>query len=67
VVIFSKFAFIYINCPPPLAIGGVSFIVMFIFLHVNYKDETSFANKLKRIDILGDTILMTVPLLFYTL
>jgi MFS family permease len=52
----------YINLP----IGGLSFILMFIFLHVNYQDETTFANKLKRIDIVGNAILMagTVAILY---
>lgn len=44
----------YINLP----IGGLSMIVMFIFLRVGFVDERSLWEKLKRIDIIGNLILM---------
>jgi MFS family permease len=52
----------YINLP----IGGFSLIVMFLFLRVSYRDEMSFANKVKRIDIVGNGILIagTVAILY---
>jgi MFS family permease len=52
----------YINLP----IGGFSLIVMFLFLRVSYRDDMSFANKVKRIDIVGNGILIagTVAILY---
>ncbi|KAK5652234.1 hypothetical protein OQA88_10731 [Cercophora sp. LCS_1] len=44
----------YINLP----IGGLSMIVMFIFLRVNFADERSLMEKLRRIDLIGNAILM---------
>lgn len=52
----------YINLP----IGGVSMVLLFAFLHVNYKKEFTFLQKVKRIDFIGNAILMasTVAILF---
>ncbi|KAK4450286.1 major facilitator superfamily domain-containing protein [Podospora aff. communis PSN243] len=44
----------YINLP----IGGLSMVVMFLFLRVSYRDDRSLAEKLRRIDIIGNAILM---------
>ncbi|CAJ2504341.1 Uu.00g117350.m01.CDS01 [Anthostomella pinea] len=44
----------YLNLP----IGGLSLVVMFFFLHVKYDKEMSFVDKLKRIDYIGNCILM---------
>ena len=44
----------YLNLP----IGGASLLTMFIFLHVNYNREMSFKQKIKRIDLIGNAILM---------
>jgi MFS family permease len=44
----------YIN----LSFGGVSFIVLFGFLQVGSVKETSWRNKLSRIDFVGNAILM---------
>ena len=44
----------YINLP----LGGASLLIMFLFLHVNYKRDTSWINRLKRIDVVGNGILM---------
>ncbi|KAI9703015.1 MAG: hypothetical protein M1820_006006 [Bogoriella megaspora] len=52
----------YLNLP----IGGASLIIMFLFLHVNYNREMSFKQKIKRIDLIGNGILMagTVAVLY---
>ncbi|KAI0378986.1 major facilitator superfamily domain-containing protein [Hypomontagnella monticulosa] len=52
----------WINLP----IGGTSLLLMFLFLHVNYDKEMSFAQKIKRIDFIGNGILMagTVAILY---
>ncbi|MCJ1394423.1 hypothetical protein MMC18_007301 [Xylographa bjoerkii] len=44
----------YLNLP----IGGVAMVMLFMFLHVNYKKEMTFAQKLKRIDYLGNVIVI---------
>ena len=44
----------YINLP----IGGLSLVVMFLFLRVNYVNEGSLWDKLRRIDLVGNGILM---------
>ncbi|KAK0652671.1 major facilitator superfamily domain-containing protein [Cercophora newfieldiana] len=44
----------YINLP----IGGVSMAIMFLFLRVGFRDDRSLLEKLRRIDILGNAILM---------
>ncbi|KAI1660023.1 major facilitator superfamily domain-containing protein [Daldinia decipiens] len=52
----------WINLP----IGGTSLIVMFLFLHVNYGESISFSRKMRRIDFIGNGILMasTVAILY---
>ncbi|KAI1079390.1 major facilitator superfamily domain-containing protein [Whalleya microplaca] len=52
----------WINLP----IGGTSLLAMFLFLHVNYDKEMSFVQKMKRIDFIGNGILMagTVAILY---
>ncbi|KAI9641173.1 hypothetical protein NHQ30_010603 [Ciborinia camelliae] len=52
----------YLNLP----IGGTSLLVLYLFLHVNHNKDMTFAQKLKRIDILGNLILMagTVAILY---
>ncbi|KAJ8133416.1 hypothetical protein O1611_g195 [Lasiodiplodia mahajangana] len=52
----------YLNLP----IGGVAFAVLFIFLRVGYSKEMSFWQKLKRVDLVGNFILVasTVSVLY---
>ncbi|KAK3370719.1 major facilitator superfamily domain-containing protein [Lasiosphaeria ovina] len=52
----------YINLP----IGGVSLVTMFLFLRVSYHDGRSLGEKLRRIDLIGNLILMagTVAILY---
>ncbi|KAI1372088.1 MFS general substrate transporter [Hypoxylon crocopeplum] len=52
----------YLNLP----IGGVAFAMLFVFLRVNYNKEMSFWQKLKRIDLIGNGILVasTVSVLY---
>ncbi|KAI3325969.1 major facilitator superfamily domain-containing protein [Xylariaceae sp. AK1471] len=52
----------YLNLP----IGGAALILLFIFLQVHYDDDTPLLQKLKRIDLLGNTVLIAsvVSLLF---
>lgn len=52
----------YLNLP----IGGVSFVLLFIFLRVKYNKEMSFWKKIKRIDLIGNAILIasTVAILY---
>ncbi|KAI0900417.1 major facilitator superfamily domain-containing protein [Annulohypoxylon nitens] len=47
-------------------IGGVALVVLYFSLHVNYNKEMSFVQKLKRLDLLGNAILMasTVAILW---
>lgn len=45
----------YINLP----IGGFSLALMFLLLQIYYKDNSSLATKLRRIDIIGNSIIMT--------
>ncbi|KAH8897383.1 MFS general substrate transporter [Thozetella sp. PMI_491] len=49
-----------------LPIGGISLLIMFLFLRVGHKDTSSLASKLKRIDVVGNGILMlgTVAILY---
>jgi MFS family permease len=44
----------YLNFP----IGGAALIHLFIFLHVNYEDDAPLSQKLKRIDLLGNFVLI---------
>ncbi|KAI0842318.1 MFS general substrate transporter [Hypoxylon sp. FL0890] len=52
----------YLNLP----IGGVSLLILFIFLQVNYNDHTTFAEKVRRIDFLGNAVLVasTIAVLY---
>jgi MFS family permease len=52
----------YLNLP----IGGAAFIVLFIFLRVNYNKEMSFWQKLQRVDLVGNSLLVasTVSILY---
>ncbi|KAI0203700.1 MFS general substrate transporter [Astrocystis sublimbata] len=52
----------YLNLP----IGGVAFTALFIFLRVNYSREMSFWQKLKRVDLVGNAVLVasTVSVLY---
>lgn len=44
----------WINLP----IGGVSLLCLFFFLHVNYNNHMTFAQKVRRIDFLGNAVLI---------
>ena len=44
----------YINLP----VGGLTFILLFIFLQVGYDKEMSLRQKLKRVDFVGNAMLM---------
>ncbi|KAI1375295.1 major facilitator superfamily domain-containing protein [Hypoxylon crocopeplum] len=52
----------WINLP----IGGVSLVLMWLFLHVQYDKEMSFTEKIQRIDLVGTSILLagTVAILY---
>ncbi|TGO60962.1 hypothetical protein BCON_0031g00400 [Botryotinia convoluta] len=52
----------YLNLP----IGGTSLVILYLFLHVKYNKDMTFAQKLQRIDIVGNAILMigTVAILY---
>lgn len=52
----------YLNLP----IGGAAFIMLFVFLRVNYNKEMSFWEKLKRLDLLSNGLLIasTVSILY---
>ncbi|KAH7322407.1 major facilitator superfamily domain-containing protein [Stachybotrys elegans] len=52
----------YINLP----IGGTSLALMYWFLHLNYDKQMSFTQKIKRIDVVGNEILIasTVAVLY---
>lgn len=52
----------YLNLP----IGGTAAILLFFFLHVGYNRQMTFAQRLKRIDVLGAIILVmaSVSVLF---
>jgi len=52
----------YINLP----IGGAALIILYISLHVNYNREMSFSKRMKRLDLVGNGILMasTIAVLF---
>lgn len=45
----------YINLP----VGGLSFILLFLFLQVGYQNNTTLLEKFRRIDLIGNVILMT--------
>ncbi|KAM0715208.1 hypothetical protein Q7P37_009673 [Cladosporium fusiforme] len=52
----------YINLP----VGGLSFVLLFIFLRVEYQRDASMRKRLQRIDYIGNAILMasTTALLY---
>ncbi|GAP85078.1 putative multidrug resistance protein fnx1 protein [Rosellinia necatrix] len=52
----------YLNLP----IGGVAFATLFVFLRVGYSKEMTFWQKLKRIDLVGNAVLVasTVSILY---
>lgn len=52
----------YLNLP----IGGVSLVVLFFFLNVNYSDRSTFAQKMRRVDFLGNAVLVasTISVLY---
>jgi hypothetical protein len=52
----------YLNLP----IGGVAFVLLFVFLRVKYNKEMTFWQKIKRIDLIGNAILIasTVSILY---
>ncbi|KAH8904951.1 DNA repair protein RAD50 [Coniochaeta sp. PMI_546] len=52
----------YINVP----VGGAAMVMIFLFLQVRYNKEMSLAQKLRRIDYIGNTILVgsTVAVLY---
>ncbi|OTA89148.1 hypothetical protein M434DRAFT_374057 [Hypoxylon sp. CO27-5] len=52
----------YLNLP----IGGLSLVILTIFLRVNYNDHTTFSKKLRRIDFLGNSVLVasTIAVLY---
>lgn len=52
----------YLNLP----IGAAAFAVLFVFLQVNYDKEMSFLQKLSRIDLAGNSVLVasTVSILY---
>ncbi|KAF7929415.1 uncharacterized protein EAE98_005333 [Botrytis deweyae] len=45
----------YLNLP----VGGTSLVILYLFLHVKYKKDVTFAQKLQRIELVGNAILMT--------
>ncbi|KAM7215489.1 DNA repair protein RAD50 [Rhypophila decipiens] len=45
----------YLNLP----IGGASFVILFLFLHVHYRDHVTLKEKIRRIDFLGNAVLIT--------
>ncbi|KEY72632.1 hypothetical protein S7711_06266 [Stachybotrys chartarum IBT 7711] len=44
----------WINLP----VGGVALIILFVFLKVNYDDHMNLSQKIRRIDFLGNLVLM---------
>ncbi|KAJ6020770.1 Major facilitator superfamily domain general substrate transporter [Penicillium herquei] len=44
----------YINLP----VGGFSLVLLFLFLHTNYQRNTTFSQKIKRIDYIGNVLIM---------
>ncbi|RWA06391.1 hypothetical protein EKO27_g8705 [Xylaria grammica] len=52
----------YLNLP----IGGVAFAVLFVFLRVNYNRDMSLLQQVKRIDLVGNSILVasTISILY---
>ncbi|KAJ5823819.1 Major facilitator superfamily domain general substrate transporter [Penicillium robsamsonii] len=44
----------YINLP----VGGFSLVLLFLFLHTEYQRDTTFSQKIKRIDYIGNFLIM---------
>lgn len=44
----------YINLP----VGGFSLVLLFLFLHTHYQRNTTFSQKIKRIDYIGNILIM---------
>ncbi|KAJ5200002.1 Major facilitator superfamily domain general substrate transporter [Penicillium cf. griseofulvum] len=44
----------YINLP----VGGFALVLLFLFLHTNYQRETTFSERIKRIDYIGNFLIM---------
>jgi MFS family permease len=44
----------YINLP----VGGFALVLLFLFLHTNYQSNTTFSQKIKRIDYIGNVLIM---------
>ncbi|KAK4869981.1 hypothetical protein LT330_005705 [Penicillium expansum] len=44
----------YINLP----VGGFALVLLFLFLHTNYQSNTTFSQKIKRIDYIGNILIM---------
>jgi MFS family permease len=44
----------YINLP----VGGFALVLLFLFLHTDYHSNTTFAQKIKRIDYIGNILIM---------
>ncbi|KAJ5553985.1 Major facilitator superfamily domain general substrate transporter [Penicillium frequentans] len=44
----------YINLP----VGGLSLVLLLLFLHTNYQSNTTFSQKIKRIDYIGNVLIM---------
>lgn len=44
----------WINLP----IGGVSLVITFLFLHINHRRNIYWLDRLKRVDVVGNVILM---------
>ncbi|OQE39080.1 hypothetical protein PENCOP_c007G03307 [Penicillium coprophilum] len=44
----------YINLP----VGGLALVLLFLFLHTGYQRETTFSQKIKRIDYIGNVLIM---------
>ncbi|KAJ5904317.1 Major facilitator superfamily domain general substrate transporter [Penicillium tannophilum] len=44
----------YINLP----VGGLSLVLLVLFLHTNYQRNTTFSQKIKRIDYIGNLLIM---------
>ncbi|KAJ5510574.1 Major facilitator superfamily domain general substrate transporter [Penicillium expansum] len=44
----------YVNLP----VGGFALVLLFLFLHTNYQSNTTFSQKIKRIDYIGNILIM---------
>ncbi|KAG8161438.1 hypothetical protein KVR01_008425 [Diaporthe batatas] len=61
-----RWIFYILYFPEISPIGGLSLVILFIFLQVNYKDHMTFSQKIRRIDFLGNFVLVasTVAILY---